>query len=145
VRSAAPRPPQGPVLAIDPGRHKCGLAVVDQQGRPLHQAVVPTREVGAVAASLVAEHAVAHLLVGDRTAAREVCRLLAAAGLPLAPTLVDEHHSSEQARRRFFQENPPRGWRRLLPTSLQTPSRPCDDYVALLLAERFLAEPPAAD
>ncbi|HKM17981.1 MAG TPA: pre-16S rRNA-processing nuclease YqgF, partial [Limnochordia bacterium] len=34
--------------------------------------------------------------------------------------------------------HPPRGWRRLLPVSLQTPPVPIDDYVAVILAQRYL-------
>ena len=34
--------------------------------------------------------------------------------------------------------NPPRGWRRLLPVSMQMPPEPYDDYVAVILAQRFL-------
>ncbi len=56
--------------------------------------------------------------------------------------MIDEHRSSEQGRRRYFRENPPRGWRRLLPVGLQTPPRAYDDYVAVVLAERYLASRP---
>jgi RNase H-fold protein (predicted Holliday junction resolvase) len=130
-------PDPGSILAVDPGRDKCGLAVVAGDGQVRYQGIVPTAELAGVAARLAAEHGVAKLIVGDRTAAREVCRALAGV-LPLTPVLVDEHRSSERARQRFFQENPRRGWRRLLPVTLQTPDRPYDDYVAVMLAERHL-------
>jgi hypothetical protein len=68
-----------------------------------------------------------------------VRRRLGEGGCPLEPVLVDEHRSSEQGRRRYFRDNPPRGWRRLLPVGLQTPPRAYDDYVAVILAERYLA------
>jgi len=128
------------VLAVDPGRDKCGLAVVRRDGCVLDRAIVATGEVAQKVAQLIREHRVEQVIVGDRTAAREVVRALAGADLPRAPVLVDEHRSSEQGRRRFFRDNPRRGWRRLLPLALQTPSRPYDDYVAILLAERYLAE-----
>jgi hypothetical protein len=50
---------------------------------------------------------------------------------------VDESYTSEAARRRYVAENPPRGLERLLPSSLRTPSVPYDDYVAVILGERF--------
>lgn len=131
--------PSGPVLAVDPGRDKCGLAVVAEDGQVLHREVIPTHEAAAAVARLAAAHGVGEVIIGDRTAAQRVCRALGEAGLALQPVLVDEHRSSERARRRFFQENPPRGWRRLLPVSLQTPGRPYDDYAALLLAEEHMA------
>jgi len=128
------------VLAIDPGREKCGLAVVQLDGAVLHQAVVPASGVGTAAAELFGRYRITRLLLGDRTAARQVAEALRRARLPLQPVIVDEHRSSEEGRRRYFQANPRRGWRRLLPTTLQTPPRAYDDYVAVVLAERYLGD-----
>jgi hypothetical protein len=110
-----------------------------RDGKPRHQGIVPTSEIAAESARLAGEFGVTTLIVGDRTNARGVCRALAA-HLSLQPVMVNEHRSSERARRRFFEANPPRGWRRLLPVTLLTPNRPYDDYVAVLLAEEYLAD-----
>jgi len=126
------------LLAIDPGRDKCGVAVVRSDGEVLHKAVVPTGDIGAVAERLVDAYHVGRLIIGDRTAAAQVCRALGRR-VRVEAVMVDEHRSSEQGRRRYFQENPPRGWRRLLPLGLQTPPRSYDDHVAVVLAERYLA------
>ena len=128
------------MLAIDPGRDKCGIAVVGEDGRVLYQGIVAAAQVGGETARLLTEYRAKHLVVGDRTGAKDVCRALDAAGLALTPVLVDEHHSSEEGRRRFVRDNPPRGWRRLIPHAFRTPTRPYDDYVAVLLAERYLQE-----
>ncbi len=126
------------LLAIDPGRQKCGVAVVEAGARVLHQEVVGAAEVGEVARDLLARYGVTQLVLGDRTAAKGVRQALREAGVSLTPTVVDEHRSSEEGRRRYFQANPPRGWRRLLPVTLQTPPGPYDDYVAVVLAERYV-------
>jgi len=126
------------VLAVDPGRDKCGVAVVQVDGKVLHRAVVPSADLPREAARLIAQHRVTALVLGDRTAAKEVEAALRQARVGLTPTIVDEHRSSEEGRRRYFRDNPSRGWRRLLPVSLQTPPRPYDDYVAIVLAERYL-------
>jgi hypothetical protein len=123
---------------VDPGRAKCGIAVLRADGSLLYKAVVRTAEIADVVERAVREYGVARLLLGDRTAAADVCRALDAR-VRVDTLLVDEHRSSEQGRRRYFRENPPRGWRRLLPIGLQTPPRPYDDYVAIVLAERYLA------
>lgn len=127
------------MLALDPGRDKCGIAVLAADGAIRYQAVASTETVAREVARLMAEHEVTRLLMGDRTAAREVAGVLREAGCRLEPVLVDEHRSTEEGRRRYFADNPPRGWRRLLPITLQTPPRPYDDYVAVILAERYLA------
>ncbi len=126
------------VLAIDPGRDKCGVAVVETNGEVRHQAVVATERLAQETRRLMEEHAVNTVVLGDRTAARRVEAALREAGLAAHLVVVDEHRSTEEGRRRYFQDNPRRGWRRLLPVSMQTPPRPYDDYVAVVLAERYL-------
>jgi hypothetical protein len=126
------------ILAVDPGRQKCGVAVVQADGQVLEQAVIPSASLVPEVARLLREHRVTHLVLGNRTAAQQMAAALRQAQLPLAPTVVDEHRSTEEGRRRYFREHPPRGWRRLLPVGLQTPPRSYDDYVAIVLAERYL-------
>jgi RNase H-fold protein (predicted Holliday junction resolvase) len=124
------------VIAVDPGRDKCGLAVVTRDGQVLEKAVIQTSAVGEAVAKLLREHPGAAVVLGDRTAA-EAVRARLDEQAQARVVLVDEHRSTEQGRRRYFNENPPRGWRRLLPIGLQTPPRPYDDYVALVIAERY--------
>ena len=139
------------VMAIDPGRAKCGVAVVRRAAGAtapdseafeiLHRDVVTAPRIGSVMAELVSRFSPDVILIGDGTAASdalEAAKQLGAARV----ALVDEKFSSLLARKRYFRENPPRGLRRLIPVSLQTPGRPYDDYVALILAERYLSPNP---
>jgi RNase H-fold protein (predicted Holliday junction resolvase) len=123
------------VLAVDPGREKCGLAVV-QPGRVLHREVLPRNQLVARAAELVGRFGVEEVVVGDATGSQQVLRELSRLGRPVR--LVSEAGTTLEARRRYFQDHPPRGLARLLPEGLRVPPRPYDDYVAVLLAERFL-------
>jgi hypothetical protein len=125
------------VIAVDPGRGKCGLAAVRRDGGVIHQSVVPSTEVAEAVARLLELYPGARLLLGNRTAARAVEAAIRAR-CAVSPVLVDEHGSTLQGRRRYFLDNPRRGWRCLLPLGLQTPPRPYDDYVAIILAERYL-------
>lgn len=129
----------GPLLAIDPGRDKCGVAVIDSDQGVIYQAVVPTHDLPALVLPLVREKGISRLVLGDRTSTAELLRRLRNAGISAEVVLVDEHRSSEEGRRRYFQENPPLGWKRFLPLGLLHPGRPYDDYVAIILAERYLA------
>ncbi|MCJ7822817.1 MAG: pre-16S rRNA-processing nuclease YqgF [Armatimonadetes bacterium] len=131
--------PAGPVLAVDPGRDKCGIAVLTADGRVLYRGVVSATQLAGQVSQLVKQYDVVRLLLGDRTAAKDVGRRLGQSDCPLEPVLVDEHRSSEEGRRRYFRDTPRRGWRRLLPIGLQTPPCAYDDYVAVILAERYLA------
>lgn len=134
-------PPVTPetVLAIDPGSVKCGLAVVS--ALPLVRlklAVVDrarlTVEVGDALRSFPQ---ISRLLMGSGTGSGDLRRAVQQTFPQIVLETVDEHGSSERARRRFVREIPPRGLRKLLPPGLRTPERPYDDYVALLLAEEY--------
>jgi hypothetical protein len=113
------------------------VAVVDSQAGVLAQGVVPTRVVGEIVADWQAQHRAEVLALGGGTATKQVRRMLKDLGLPME--ICPEAHTTERARKRYFQEHPPRGWRRLLPVTLQTPPIPVDDYAAILIAEDFLA------
>jgi hypothetical protein len=52
--------------------------------------------------------------------------------------MVNEKHSTERAKLRYFKENPPRGLWKLLPTTMQVPKEPVDDYAAVILAEDYI-------
>ena len=52
--------------------------------------------------------------------------------------MVDERATTLLARRRYFDANPPRGWKRLVPRGMLLPPRPIDDFAAVLIAERLL-------
>ena len=59
--------------------------------------------------------------------------------LPDIPVeIVDEYRTTDDARRAYWKANPPTGWRRFFPTSMQVPPEPVDDFVAVLLAQRYL-------
>lgn len=132
----------GYIVAVDPGNEKCGAALLDALGKPLERRVVPRSEIFSLLESWLAVHTPATLVVGDRTGSKQFLRELAEADLEdgfAAIHLVDEHLSTQEARQRYFEEHRRTGWRRLIPASLQTPPEPIDDYVAVILGERYLA------
>lgn len=125
------------VLAIDPGSDKCGLAVIDPRDGLLGREIVPTEVLETAVRAWIREHCPARLVMGAGTSSRRARQTLEGLGLPL--DLVPEAHTTERARKRYFQEHPPRGWRRLIPLGLQVPPLPVDDYAAVLIAEDYLA------
>lgn len=88
---------------------------------------------------MVAEHRPEQVLVGGSTGSKEIVERVRQE-LDLEPLVVDERHTTEKARYRYFEDHPPRGLWRLVPLGLQTPPVQYDDYAAVVMAERFLEE-----
>jgi RNase H-fold protein (predicted Holliday junction resolvase) len=104
-----------------------------------HQAVVPAATVVETIAQLQTDFPISLIVMGDQTSASEWKERLAQLATPPRILLVDERYTSLEARDRYWQMYPPRGWQRLLPQGLRTPPRPIDDIVAILLIERYLS------
>lgn len=129
------------IVAVDPGRVKSGFALVTSSGRVLHKGIVATADIATAVAQFVSLRNAAAFVVGDGTAAPDVQKRLSAAGVPNEKLFeVDETRSSEIGRREYWRENPPTGWRRLIPVGLQVPPEPYDDFAAVVLARRFLTQ-----
>lgn len=127
------------VVAVDPGRDKCGVAAVHRQQGVEKHILVSTADLPVIVARLVDQYGVRTVVVGDRTTSRAAQDALRAAladrSVQIVP--VNEHRSTDEARARYWRENPPRGLKRLIPVTMLTPPRPVDDYVAVILAERY--------
>lgn len=76
--------------------------------------------------------------MGDGTWSKRVKPEVEEACSGIELRLVNEKHSTERARTRYFEENPPRGLWKLLPVTLQVPGVPIDDYAAIIVAEDYL-------
>ena len=129
---------QPPVIAIDPGKDKCGLAVLTVDGGVLQQQIVATLEAPRMVASLIETHQAEKILIGDSTTSRAMSQKLKALLPSISLHYVPEKNSTLEARELYWRDQRPRGWRRVLPLSLQVPPVPVDDYAAIVLARRYL-------
>ncbi|MEO7719888.1 MAG: pre-16S rRNA-processing nuclease YqgF [Capsulimonas sp.] len=128
------------VLSIDPGRAKCGVAVVEGPSPVAIKRKQVTDTLKLVQEVLILREqfpAVSRLIIGDGTGGATLRRALAAAIKDLPIEVVDEYCTSQRARERFIREVRPVGWLRLVPKTLRTPHLPYDDYVAVILAEDY--------
>jgi RNase H-fold protein (predicted Holliday junction resolvase) len=128
------------ILGFDPGRDKCGLAVMGKQQQILYHQVVLADNAIATMQSLCQQFAIEMIVMGDQTTAKSWKQKIEQALNGAVPIfLVDERYSSLEARDRYWQMYPPKGLDRLIPKGLREPPRPIDDLVAILLIERYLA------
>ncbi|AZR73939.1 hypothetical protein BBF96_11375 [Anoxybacter fermentans] len=131
------------ILSIDPGREKTGVAIYDPLTRAvIYHDIVPTRNFAKRFIEWEEKYSLKTLLLGDGTFSKSFQAELKKMGFDYKIVLVDEAYSTLEARKIYFDLNPPRGWRKLIPLSLQTPSKPIDDLVAIVLLKRYLGEMP---
>ena len=129
---------QAIILGFDPGRDKCGLAVMGEDLQLYYHQTVPAQEAIATIQSLLQKFPISLLVMGDRTTAKQWRSQLEQLPTQLSIAMVDEHNSTLEARDRYWQMYPPKGLAKLVPQGLREPPRPIDDIVAILLIERYL-------
>ncbi|NJK39769.1 MAG: pre-16S rRNA-processing nuclease YqgF [Oscillatoriales cyanobacterium SM2_3_0] len=127
------------ILGFDPGRDKCGIAIVDPDGAvPYHQVVLAAEAV-ATLQGLCRNFAITQIVLGNQTTSGTWQRTLQENLPPTIPiTPVDERYSTLEARDRYWQMYPPQGLTRLIPQGMRSPPRAIDDIVAIILVERYL-------
>jgi RNase H-fold protein (predicted Holliday junction resolvase) len=133
------------VLAIDPGKNKCGFALAVRT-KPrnidlLWHKVIPTEDLIEGVYEARAQGEFELLILGGGTTSHQAVSRLREAFAGMSILVIDETDTTLQARERYWEHNPRRGWRKLLPATLQIPPDPVDDFAALVLAERVLLEP----
>ena len=126
------------ILGFDPGRDKCGLAVMGADLHLYYHQTVPAQIAIATIQSLLQKFSISVLVMGDRTTAKQWQSQLEQICDRLPIVMVDEHNSTLEARDRYWQMNPPKGLAKLVPQGLREPPVPIDDIVAILLIERYL-------
>lgn len=126
-------------LGIDPGRSKTGLALVDAAGSILALHIANTEHIEVELSAFAGKEQLAGIIMGDGTNSKAIGQAVSKvfAAVPLA--LVGEAHSTEEARSLYWQVNPPRGWRKLVPLGMLVPSEPLDAYAAVVQVKRWLA------
>jgi hypothetical protein len=79
------------------------------------------------------------VVIGDGTRSQDIQMQVRKALPSKSVMIVDERDTTIRATERYWQETPRRGWRRIVPSTLQVPPVPIDDFVAVILAERVLS------
>lgn len=131
------------ILSIDPGKDKTGIAIYDPARKQvLNHQIVPTNEFAERLVLWNKKYSLQMIILGDGTLSKQFQRLIKELGLGLTVEVIDEAFSTLEAREMYFELYPPRGLRHWIPRSLQTPNRPVDDLVAIVLLKRYFGEMP---
>lgn len=125
-------------LGVDPGRSKTGLAVTDSRGKILYLLVAETDKLQKQLTDTAAQYAPCEIVIGNGTNSKNIAGKISE-WLPDIPLkVIEEAHSTEEARDLYWQENPPTGIKKLIPRGMLVPSEPLDAYAAVVLIKRYL-------
>ncbi len=125
------------ILAIDPGKEKCGLAILQNAGQLVYKTIIKRDALESSLKELLKKSPIERIVIGESASGKEIQREILTRNLFKPLFFVSEKNSSEEARKLYWKENSPRGIWRLLPRSLLFPP-PIDDYAAVILGWRFL-------
>lgn len=130
---------QPAILGFDPGKDKCGVAVMGLDRQLYYHQVVSADSAIKSIIELLSSYPISLLVMGNQTTAKKwKQQLQEKLPQPFNIVLVDERYSTLEARSRYWQMYPPQGINKLLPEGMRQPPRPIDDIVAILLIERYL-------
>jgi RNase H-fold protein (predicted Holliday junction resolvase) len=128
---------RGRIIGIDPGSAKCGYAVIGADGARLALEVIALSDLPQRLELDANESRVEAICIGHATNSSSVQELCRSRWPAIPVAIVDETNTTFEARRRYYEENPPKGLLRLLPRGLLVPDVALDGYAALLIIERW--------
>ena len=124
------------LIAIDPGKRKCGVLLVDLEKEiVLEGKVVGSSLVISLLKAWEKNGTIDAIILGNGTTSNywesKLSRLF-----PLK--IVEERGTTLRARKRYWELWPPSIWMRWIPKGLMVPKQPLDALAALVLLEDYL-------
>lgn len=127
-------------LCLDPGQNKIGICILNYEGLALELKVIPVKSFEKYLQEKILEYSFNKIILGNGTAFKKVFEILTK-NLSINKEkiiLVEEKFSSEQARKLYFQKNPPQGLKKFVPLTMQIPPGNIDSYAAWILGKQWL-------
>lgn len=127
------------ILAIDPGREKTGIAIL-KNSDVLEHKIINSEELVQIIKSLLEKYIIKTIVMGNGTSSKKKYDLLKQEFIDRDIVLINEYRTTDEARKLYFQENPPKGWKKLIPLGIQVPPVPVDDYAAIVIGRKYLKD-----
>ena len=127
-------------LGIDPGRSKTGLALVNGAGKIVKLHIAESQNIDNEIVEFIKNSCPVQIVLGNGTNSRNIGESVKRVLNDVMVTVVEEAHSTEEARTLYWQENPPKGLKKLIPLGMLVPTVPLDAYAAVILVRRFLED-----
>lgn len=127
------------ILAIDPGREKTGIAIL-KNSDVLEHKIINSEELVQIIKSLLEKYIIKTIVMGNGTSSKKKYDLLKQEFIDRDIVLINEYRTTDEARKLYFQENPPKGWKKLIPLGMQVSPVPVDDYAAIVIGRKYLKD-----
>ena len=127
-------------LGVDPGRSKTGLALVNGAGKIVKLHIAESQNIDNEIVEFIKNSCPVHIVLGNGTNSRNIGESVKRVLPDVLIAVVEEAHSTEEARALYWQENPPKGLKKLIPLGMLVPPVPLDAYAAVILVRRFLED-----
>lgn len=127
------------ILAIDPGREKTGIAILNNSDVLEHK-IINSEELVQIIKSLLEKYIIKTIVMGNGTSSKKKYDLLKREFIDKDIVLINEYRTTDEARKLYFQKNPPKGWKKLIPLGMQVPPVPVDDYAAIVIGRKYLKD-----
>ncbi|MEP0813609.1 MAG: hypothetical protein HRF49_02950 [bacterium] len=137
MRKHLPSHSQPVIVGIDPGNHKCGIAVVDRAGTRIYSEVCPRRLLQNRLSPIFARYTVSYIAVGSRTGSEGVLREIESMGCGYSTVTVEEAKSTREGMS-LYASSAPAGLSWLYWLMLILGIAKADGWAALVIARRSL-------
>ena len=128
------------ILGVDPGRSKTGLALVKNTGEIVKTQVALMTDFAWELQNFLDGSSIQCVVLGNGTTSQNMVATVQKLLPGVACQVVEESHSTEEARKLYWQLYPPKGLKKLIPLGLQVPPENLDGLAAVILVRRFLQQ-----
>ncbi|MBC7328750.1 hypothetical protein H5T88_00150 [bacterium] len=122
------------IIALDPGKEKIGYAIFNGD-KVVEKGIFP---IDKLADFMIKFKTMERVVLGKGTGWKAIYKFMEEKGLKEKVVLIEERGTTEEAKRRYFEEEKRKGLIWLVRKWLNLPARPVDDLSAQIIGERFL-------
>ena len=125
-------------LGIDPGKDKCGFALLKHDQTPVFLDITGTKEFDKFLKELYDEYRFDLIILGTGTYSQKIKEKIEK--INLSPVvLIDEENTTIQAEKKYREDHPLKGYKKFLSKIADwRPAQDVDDYAAFIIAKKYL-------
>jgi len=126
-------------IAIDPGKEKCGIALMSYDGSVIEKHTIAKSEMTSMINVLTASNKnIERIAIGDGTGSREFIKMIEAETAMSKIVVVKERNTTLEARDIFAREKPLPKPFHFIPRWMLFPPADIDSYAAVAIGKRYV-------